>query len=91
MKLTLSQAVLRKLLTAYLTQKETLTQHEQKIAERVCSCTLCNHLWVRRIKRMPDRCPKCARTSWNRPLLEYLIASDDAQQRQALIKAGGES
>ena len=89
MKLRLSQAVLRKLLTAYLTQKETLTQHEQNLAERVCTCTLCEHLWVRRIKRIPTRCPKCARTSWNRPMLEYLIASDTSNQTESANKPRG--
>jgi hypothetical protein len=78
MKLTLSQTVLRRLLSVYLTHREQLTEHEQALAARVCSCTLCEHLWVRRIKKVPTRCPNCARTSWNRPLLELIKAQDNA-------------
>lgn len=91
MKLTLSQTVLRRLLTAYLTKKETLTVHEQKLCERICTCTLCDHLWVRRIKKIPARCPKCARTSWNRPLLEFLIASDTSNADEPANKPHGAS
>lgn len=87
MKLTYSQAVLRKLLTLYLTHKEQLTVHEQQIADRICSCTLCDWLWVRRIKRIPTRCPKCHRTAWNRPLLEQIRAIDEAQSTAAAAKA----
>ncbi len=91
MKLTLSQPVLRKVLTVYLTHKEQLTVHEQELAIRICSCTLCEHLWVRRIKRIPTRCPNCHRTSWNRPLLESIRAIDEAQRAQAAEKAHGAS
>jgi len=89
MKLTLSQTVLRKMLTVHLTHNEQLTLHEQELAKRICNCTLCDHLWVRRIKRIPTRCPKCARTSWNRPLLESLRAIEDAHADQAARKAQG--
>lgn len=78
MKLTLSQPVLRRLLSVYLTHQEQLTDHEQMLAARICTCTLCEHLWVRRIKKVPTRCPACARTSWNRPLLELIKAQDAA-------------
>ena len=75
------------MLTVHLTHNEQLTVHEQQLAARICSCTLCDHLWVRRIKRIPARCPKCARTSWNRPLLESLRAIEEAQTAQAAGKA----
>jgi predicted Zn-ribbon and HTH transcriptional regulator len=78
MKLSYTQPVLRRLLSIYLTHREQLTEHEQILAARVCSCTLCEHLWVRRIKRVPTRCPNCHRTSWNRPLLELIKAQDTA-------------
>jgi predicted Zn-ribbon and HTH transcriptional regulator len=91
MKLTFSQPVLRKILTVYLTHKEQLTAHEQELAIRICSCTLCEHLWVRRIKRIPSRCPKCARTSWNRPLIESLRAIDDAKNYEPPNKPHGAS
>jgi predicted Zn-ribbon and HTH transcriptional regulator len=67
------------MLTVHLTHNEQLTEHEQNLAKRICSCTLCEHLWVRRIKRIPTRCPKCARSSWNRPLLESLRAIESNQ------------
>jgi hypothetical protein len=87
MTLTYSQTVLRKLLTLYLTHKEQLTVHEQAIAERICTCTLCETLWVRRKRRIPNRCPHCHRTAWNRPILEQIRAIDEAQTQQAANKA----
>lgn len=78
------------MLTTYLTNKEALTMHEQDLAIRICTCTLCEHLWVRRIKHIPARCPKCHRTSWNRPLLEQIKAIEDAQASQAAKKATGD-
>ena len=77
MKLSYTQPVLRRLLSIYLTHREQLTDHEQLLAARICSCTLCEHLWVRRIKHVPARCPQCHRTSWNRPLLELIKAQDE--------------
>lgn len=74
------------MLTTYLTKKEALTTHEQELCVRICTCTLCEHLWVRRIKRIPTRCPHCHRTSWNRPLLEQIVAIEQAQADQAARK-----
>ena len=89
MKLTYSQTVLRKLLTLYITHKEQLTVHEQEIADRICTCTLCETLWVRRKRRIPNRCPHCHRTAWNRPLLESIAAIDRAKAEEEAKKAEG--
>jgi uncharacterized paraquat-inducible protein A len=75
-----TQTVLRKVLTVFLTHPEQLTEHEQQIAERVCSCSLCDVLWLRRKKRSPQRCPRCHRHAWNRPLLESIRAIEQAQR-----------
>lgn len=74
-----SPTVLRKVLTVYLTHPEQLTEHEQQIAERICSCSLCDALWMRRMKRSPQRCPRCHKHAWNRPLLESIAAIDRAK------------
>jgi hypothetical protein len=86
-----SQSVLRKVLTLYLTHPEQLTVHEQEMGERICSCTLCDVLWVRRKKRIPQRCPKCHKHGWNRPLIEQMRAIDEAQAAQASVRAKGGS
>jgi hypothetical protein len=84
-----SPAVLRKVLTVYLTHPEQLTEHEQHIAERVCSCSLCDGIWIRRKRKSPQRCPKCHKHAWNRPLLESIAAIDRAKTDAAAKKAPG--
>ena len=82
-----TQTVLRKVLTVFLTHPEQLTEHEQQIAERICSCSLCDVLWLRRKKRSPQRCPRCHRHAWNRPLLESIRAIETAQANAAATKS----
>jgi hypothetical protein len=69
------KTVLRKLLNLYHTKPEQLTDSEQSICDRIVLCTLCDNVWVRRRKKLPDRCPLCHRRAWNRPLMEALIAA----------------
>ena len=86
MALNYSQTVLRKLLTLYLTHPEQLTEHEQQIADRICSCSLEEWLWIRRKKRIPLRCPHCHKHAWNRPMLEQINAIELDRQAKALAK-----
>lgn len=44
-----------------------------EIAKRIMHCTQCDYLWVRKRKAIPDRCPKCHKRSWDRPLLSALM------------------
>lgn len=69
------KSILRKLLTVYHTQPAQLTESESSIAGRIVVCSLCDNLWLRRRKKLPDRCPKCHRRAWNRPLLEAMLAA----------------
>lgn len=72
-----SKSLLIKFLHLYHTHQEQLTPHEVEIAERICACSLCDNVWVRRKKKLPERCPQCHKHSWNRPLLEAMKAKDD--------------
>jgi hypothetical protein len=73
-----SKTLLIRFLHLYHTHPEQLTEHEQQIAERICSCALCDNVWLRRRKKLPQRCPLCHKHSWNRPLLEAMKAKDEA-------------
>ena len=84
---TYTQTVLRKVLTVFLTHPQQLTEHEQRIAERICACSLCDVLWLRRKKRSPQRCAHCHRHAWNRPLLESIRAIEAAQLAAAANKS----
>jgi len=77
MALNYSQPLLRKFFTLYLTHPEQLTDHERQIAERICTCSLCDTLWVRRKMKTPKRCPRCHKHAWNRPLLEAMRLRDE--------------
>lgn len=70
------KTILRKILNVYHTHPQQLTESEQSICSRIVLCSLCDNIWVRRHKKLPDRCPSCHRRAWNRPLLEALIASN---------------
>lgn len=85
-----SPTVLRKVLTVYLTHPEQLTEHESALAERICSCSLCDAIWIRRKKKSPQRCPRCHKHAWNRPLLESIAAIDRTRAEEAAKKAAGE-
>jgi hypothetical protein len=78
------------MLTLYITHPEQLTEHEQLLSERICSCTLCDVLWVRRKKKSPQRCPACHKHGWNRPLITSLQAIEQSQLEQAAKKKGGD-
>jgi len=83
----LPQNVLRQVLNNALTNPNTMTGTEIAFAKRICSCSLCTHLWVRRTEEPPDRCPGCHRRGWNRPMINALIAANtntDARTTQAL-------
>lgn len=69
------KTVLRKLLNVFHTKPEQLTDSEQSICNRIVLCSLCDNVWVRRRKKLPDRCPSCHRRAWNRPLMEALLAA----------------
>ena len=69
------KSVLRKMLNVYHTQPAQLTESELVICKRIVVCSLCDNIWVRRKKLIPDRCAKCHRRGWDRPLLEALIAA----------------
>jgi hypothetical protein len=69
------QTILTKLLTALKTAPERLSAQETSIAQRICRCSLCEALWVRRKTKLPDRCPKCHKRAWDRPFLDALMAA----------------
>ena len=72
---TFTQTVLQQVLSIRLTTPERLSAHETEIANRICHCTQCNNMWVRKRKGIPDRCPKCHKRNWDRPLLTAIIAA----------------
>jgi len=72
----LPQPVLYQLLTLYQTTKERLSTSEQALATRICHCTLCAWMWVRRKSLVPLRCPHCHKRGWDRPLLTALLAAE---------------
>jgi predicted Zn-ribbon and HTH transcriptional regulator len=69
------QDVLRQLLSVKNTTPERLSAHETEIASRICHCTLCHWLWIRRKKTVPDRCPNCHARAWDRPLLTAMLSA----------------
>ena len=72
----LSQVVLRQVLSLKNTTPERLSAQETQIAERICHCVICDALWVRNPKRIPDRCPKCHKRGWDRPMLSAMVIMD---------------
>jgi len=72
------KSLLIKFLHLSLGHPEQLTDHETEIASRICVCALCDNTWLRRRKKLPQRCPACHKWSWNRPLLEAMKAKEDA-------------
>lgn len=71
----LPQDILSKLLTHRNTTPERLSASEKEIAERIAHCTLCDNFWVRRKGKLPDRCPRCHKRGWDRPLLTAMLAA----------------
>jgi hypothetical protein len=74
------KSILRKMLNVYHSHPEQLSTHEQAICERIVICSLCDNVWVRRAKKVPDRCPACHRRAWDRPLLEALMAREPTKK-----------
>lgn len=72
-----SKIFLLKVLHLYGTHPEQLTPQEQELAARICSCSICDAIWMRRKKRLPARCPECHKHSWNRPLLEAIRVQEE--------------
>jgi hypothetical protein len=81
------QDVLKQLLSVKNTTPERLSNHELAIAARICHCTLCDSLWCRRPKGIPDRCPKCHKRGWDRPLLSAMLLNYPARNVHALPAA----
>lgn len=71
----LPKPILRQLLTAYNTRKDTLTPSEQMLAARIRLCTLCDNIWVKRKDSEPLRCPGCHKYGWDRPLINAMLAA----------------
>jgi len=71
----LPQTVLAQLLSMKNTAPERLSHDETELAARICRCSLCAYLWVRRLTRIPDRCPKCHKRGWDRPFLNALLGA----------------
>lgn len=68
----LPKSILHQLLTRYNTQRELLTVDEQGLCQRICVCVLCSYIWVRRLRKIPRRCPSCHKPGWNMPLVAML-------------------
>ena len=71
----LPKPILHQLLTVRNTRPDTLTTHEKELSDRICFCTLCDYIWVRRLATDPDRCPHCHKLGWNRPLINAMLAA----------------
>jgi hypothetical protein len=69
------QTVLAQLLTMKNTAPERLSHDEAELSTRICRCSLCAYLWIRRLAQIPDRCPKCHKRGWDRPFLNALLAA----------------
>jgi hypothetical protein len=74
------QTVLRQLLSAKNNAPERLSHQETAIADRICHCVLCDMMWIRRKNTVPDRCPKCHKRAWDRPLLSAMLAASVKDQ-----------
>jgi predicted Zn-ribbon and HTH transcriptional regulator len=70
-----TQDVLAQVLSIKSTTPERLSTHELAIANRICHCTVCNWLWVRRKSTFPERCPSCHSRAWDRPLISAMMAA----------------
>ncbi len=78
----LPKPILTKLLNTLSTRPDTLTLHEKALADRICLCAKCEYIWVRRLRKSPRRCPRCHTLSWNRPLINALLAADGHLQKE---------
>jgi predicted Zn-ribbon and HTH transcriptional regulator len=86
-----TQVILKQLLAAKSTTPERLTDHERAIAERICLCAVCEYLWVRKLQKTPERCPKCHAYNWNRPLLTAMLAAENAKATAAQSQDEGKA
>jgi predicted Zn-ribbon and HTH transcriptional regulator len=87
---TLSKSVLLQLLSVRISTPERLSEHETKIAARICHCTCCDYYWIRKTSKIPDRCPNCHRAAWDRPLLTAMAAADKSKSSAAQNQPDGE-
>jgi len=69
------QTVLAQLLTMKNTSPERLSHDESELSARICRCSLCAYLWIRRLAAIPDRCPRCHKRGWDRPFLNALLGA----------------
>ncbi len=69
----LPKSILKQLLSARNTRASTLTDDEVQLADRICVCTLCDYIWVRRLRKFPERCPACHKRGWNMPLVNQML------------------
>ena len=73
----LPQTVLRQVLSQAQTRANTMTTDELRFAARICDCSICSHLWVKRKPQNPARCPACHSTAWNRPMINAMARADE--------------
>jgi uncharacterized paraquat-inducible protein A len=69
----LPPTVLLKLRNLFRSNPLQLTATESAIAQRIETCSACEYVWYRRLKKRPQRCPKCHSRAWDRPLIAALL------------------
>jgi predicted Zn-ribbon and HTH transcriptional regulator len=79
----LPKTILRQLLTTLNTNKDALSASELALAQRVCHCSTCGYLWMRRRRGIPTRCPSCHTTAWDRPLITAILAAQRGLEQEA--------
>ena len=83
-----TQDVLTQLLSIKNTSPERLSEHERKICDRICHCTQCTYLWIRKFTRLPERCPNCHARDWDRPLITAMLTTAKASTNQPDCQEG---
>lgn len=82
----LTQAVLKQLLSTKNTSPDRLSASERAIVDRICLCTTCEQLWIRRKQKLPERCPYCHSRAWDRPFISALIMREDPTKKTTPTK-----
>lgn len=77
----LPHTVLRQVLSQAQTRPSTLTEQELAFANRIRLCVNCEHIWVQRGKKFPQRCPSCHSTQWALPSIRALEETHTAKQQ----------
>lgn len=91
----LPKDILKELRQRFVNRPDTLTSMETAIAQRVCECERCGHLWIHRTRHNPKRCPGCGTTAWNLPLIDLMksaipsLATTEAPKHDADKEKGG--